>query len=125
MRLSTFLAVVLVVTFMPFDAALAKKSNPRVNLTIKDADVRDVLTFLAKQARTNIVMTESVTGNVTVSLKEVPVWSAMRAIMRAHGLDSLKRGNVLVVMTDAELAKRLQAERRKREANPPPVRILP
>ncbi len=121
-RLAAVLALLL--TTVP-DADAKRRAKRTVSLTIKDADVRDVLTYLAREANLNIVFSDAVRGKVTMSLKRVPIHTAVRVVMRARGLDAIREGNVYIVLTQAEYDRHLEAERAKFRAYPPPPRILP
>lgn len=94
--------------------AEAARRGPKVDLAVKDADVRDVLTFLAREAGMNLVMTPAVTGRVTVYLERVRVRTAMDAVLRIRGLDRLEEDGVLLVMTRDEMQRYLELERWRR-----------
>ncbi len=98
------------------DAARGKK----IDLAVKDADIRDVLTFLARQARTNLVMTEKVSGRVTVYLNQVRVADAIRAVAAVRGLDVSTLRGVVLVSTREEARKRLEHSRELRRLRRPP-----
>lgn len=119
------LAALTLLAIAPTDAEARRSKNPLVNLSIKDADVRQVLAFLAREGRMNVVMSESVSGKVSLYLKGVRLKSALRAVMHAAGLDSMRQGGIIVVMTRQEVMKHLDARRARFEAYPPPPRILP
>jgi type IV pilus assembly protein PilQ len=76
-----------------------------ITLTLKDADVKDVLrTFLAL-TQLNIVLDPSVSGSVTVELREVPWDQALDLILRINGLDYVLENNVLRVAPISKLAQ--------------------
>ncbi len=75
----------------------------RVNVSVKDADVRDVLTFLAREARSNLVMSPGVRGTVTLYLQDVSVTAAFASVVKVHGLDMSREGTVMIVMTRKEM----------------------
>jgi len=99
--IAALLACSLVVTA----PALRAAHSERVDLSVTDANIRDVLTFLAQQARVNLVMTEAVRGKVTVYLEDVRVDHAMDVILRVGGFVSVTRRGILVVMTRQEQAR--------------------
>jgi len=103
---------VLLATLLSVSALSGRPSNPPLNLSVKDADVRSVLAFIADSANMNLVMTDGVGGTVTVSLKKVRARAAFRAVLRAKGLEAEREGNVWVVMTAAEYAAWLERRRR-------------
>ena len=79
--------------------------GPRtVTMSVKNADVLDVLKLLANESGQNIVATQNVHGSVTVDLHNVPLKTALDLIVRSSGLDYRQVGNVYVVGTPADLA---------------------
>jgi type II secretory pathway component GspD/PulD (secretin) len=86
-------------------AAPARYGGPRtITLSVKNADVLDVLKLLANESGQNIVATQNVHGSVTVDLTDVPLKTALDLIVRSSGLDYRQVGNVYVVGTPADLA---------------------
>jgi type IV pilus assembly protein PilQ len=81
-----------------------------ITLTLKDADVKDVLRTFSALTQLNIVLDPSVGGSVTVELREVPWDQALDLILRINGLDYVLENNVLRV---APISK-LQAEQRNK-----------
>ncbi len=68
-------------------------------------DVGQVLRLLARQAKINLVVSEAVTGTVTMRLEDVTALQAIEIIVKAKGLFLDKIDNVYYVKTDAERAK--------------------
>jgi type IV pilus secretin PilQ/predicted competence protein len=86
-------------------AAPARYGGPRtITLSVKNADVLDVLKLLANESGQNIVATQNVHGSITVDLTNVPLKTALDLIVRSSGLDYRQVGNVYVVGTPADLA---------------------
>jgi hypothetical protein len=86
-------------------SAPARYGGPRtITLSVKNADVLDVLKLLANESGQNIVATQNVHGSVTVDLTDVPLKTALDLIVRSSGLDYRQVGNVYVVGTPADLA---------------------
>ena len=78
----------------------------KVSLDFQDVDVRTVLQILAKESGMNIVASDSVTGKMTLTLKDVPWDQALDLVMQARNLDMRKTGNVINVAPREEfLAK--------------------
>jgi type IV pilus assembly protein PilQ len=93
-----------------------------ITLTLKDADVKDVLRTFSALTQLNIVLDPSVGGSVTVELREVPWDQALDLILRINGLDYVLENNVLRVAPINKLAqeKAQQAafERERERARP-------
>jgi type IV pilus assembly protein PilQ len=103
------------------EVAPRRKANPlvdekpvytgeRLTLNFQDIDTRAVLQLLADASGQNIVVSDSVTGNVTLRLQNVPWDQALDIVLRTKGLDKRKDGNVIIVAPQAELATREKAE---------------
>ena len=75
----------------------------KVSLDFQDVDVRTVLQILAKESGMNIVASDSVTGKMTLTLKDVPWDQALDLVMQARNLDMRKTGNVINVAPRDEL----------------------
>jgi type IV pilus assembly protein PilQ len=77
----------------------------RVTFNFQDIPVRSVLQLLADVSNLNIVASDSVQGNVTLRLVNVPWDQALDVILRAKGLAKRQNGNVVWVAPQTELAK--------------------
>ena len=85
-------------------------TGERLTLNFQDIDTRAVLQLLADASGQNIVVSDSVTGNVTLRLQNVPWDQALDIVLRTKGLDKRKQDNVIIVAPQAELAAREKAE---------------
>ena len=81
---------------LPSNQNKSFKGN-KVSLDFQDVDVRTVLQILAKESGMNIVASDSVTGKMTLTLKDVPWDQALDLVMQARNLDMRKTGNVINV----------------------------
>lgn len=77
----------------------------KINYNFQDIPVRPVLQLIAEEANLNIVVADSVTGNVTIRLVDVPWDQALDLILQSKGLDKRQQGNVIWVAPQAEIAK--------------------
>ena len=78
----------------------------KISLNFQDIEVRAVLQLLADTSGQNLVISDSVHGNVTLTLQNVPWDQALDIVMQAKGLDMRQEGNVLVIAPAAEIAAR-------------------
>ncbi|HUA77637.1 MAG TPA: AMIN domain-containing protein, partial [Acetobacteraceae bacterium] len=85
-------------------------TGERLTLNFQDIDVRSVLQLLADTSGQNIVVSDSVTGNLTLRLQNVPWDQALDIVLRTKGLDKRRDGNVIIVGPTEELAAREKAE---------------
>lgn len=82
----------------------------KLSLNFQSIEVRALLQVIADFTNFNIVTSDTVTGNVTLRLKDVPWDQALDIIMQAKGLGVKKSGNVLWVAPKEELAAKDKAE---------------
>jgi len=85
-------------------------TGDELSLNFQEISVRSVLQLLADFTGLNIVVSDSVEGNLTLRLKEVPWDQALDIILRSEGLDKRRNGNVIFVAPRKEIAAREQAE---------------
>lgn len=71
--------------------------NEHVSLDFKDVPVRQVLQILAQAAQINLVVSDEVSGNVSVSLTDMPWIDAVDLILKIKGLGKSLENNVLLV----------------------------
>lgn len=94
----------------------------RVSFNFQDIPVRAVLQLIADVSGLNIVVSDSVSGNVTLRLQNVPWDQALDILLQAKSLDMRENGNVVWVAPATEIAAReqqlLQALKDKRELEP-------
>lgn len=82
----------------------------RLSLNFQDIEVRSVLQLLADFTDQNVVVSDSVDGEVTLRLKNVPWDQALDIILKSKGLAMRQNGNVLMVAPADEIAAREQLE---------------
>lgn len=85
-------------------AARAYSGRP-VTFNFQDVPVRTVLQLIAEESNLNIVASDTVQGNVTLRLVNVPWDQALDIVLRAKGLDKRREGGVVWVAPQQELAK--------------------
>ncbi|WP_242101371.1 MULTISPECIES: type IV pilus secretin PilQ family protein [unclassified Lysobacter] len=80
-------------------------TGKRLTFNFQDVSVRSVLQIIADEANLNIVAADTVQGNVTLRLLDVPWDQALDIVLQAKGLDKRRSGNVVWVAPQAEIAK--------------------
>ncbi|HEY5758892.1 MAG TPA: type IV pilus secretin PilQ [Steroidobacter sp.] len=94
----------------------------RLTLNFQDIETRAVLQLLADTSGQNMVISDSVAGNVTLRLQNVPWDQALDVVMRTKGLDSRQEGNVIFIAPANEIAARekelLTARKEAQELSP-------
>jgi type IV pilus assembly protein PilQ len=94
----------------------------RLTLNFQDIETRAVLQLLAETSGQNIVVSDTVQGNVTLRLQNVPWDQALDIVLRTKGLDKRQEGNVIYVAPAEELAARekqlLESQKAMTELSP-------
>lgn len=97
-------------------------AGEKLSLNFQNIEVRSVLQVIADFTGKNIVASDSVTGNITLRLKDVPWDQALDVIMKNKGLDKRVSGNVISVAPADEIVAKekaaLSAEQEKEELEP-------
>jgi type IV pilus assembly protein PilQ len=93
-----------------------------ISLSFQDIPVRTVLQIIADYNEFNLIISDTVTGNITLRLDGVPWDQALSIILKVKGLDKRMQGNILMVAPADELAAReaqtLQAKQQVEELAP-------
>jgi len=79
-------------------------SGEKLTLNFQKIDVREALNVIADFTELNIVISDTVKGNITLRLKDVPWDQAFDIILQSRGLDMRKNGNVIQVAPREEIA---------------------
>jgi len=96
----------------------------KLSLNFQNIEVRSLLQVIADFTNFNVVTSDSVTGNVTLRLKDVPWDQALDIILQAKSLGMRKTGNVLLIAPKDELSakEQVELESKKKIADLEPVR---
>lgn len=92
-----------------------KYKGKKINLTIKEADIQHVLTFLAKEGSVNIVASEDVKGKVTFHLENIPWDLALDMILKTQGYDYVREHGVFRVAPADDIQKEFEAELKRKQ----------
>lgn len=95
-----------------------------LSLNFQDIEVRAVLQIIADFTNLNVVVSDTVTGRITLRLKNVPWDQALDIIMQTKGLTQRQQGNVIYIAPTAEVTQRekLELEARKQQVELAPLR---
>lgn len=99
-------------------------TGEKLSLNFQDIDVRSVLQLIADFTDLNLVASDTVKGNITLRLQNVPWDQALDLVLKTKGLDKRKVGNVLLVAPADEIAarERQELESQKQIAELAPLR---
>ena len=90
----------------PVEVVQSNFKGEPISLDFQDVPVRQVLQIIAQVNSFNLVTTDTVTGNVTISLSGVPWDQALDMILKIKGLDKRLEGNILLIAPTEELTAR-------------------
>lgn len=99
-------------------------TGERLSLNFQDVEVRAILQVIADFTNINIIASDSVGGNLTLRLRDVPWDQALDIVLQVHGLDKRRSGNVIFVAPRKEMADRelLDLEAQLQVADMEPLR---
>jgi type IV pilus assembly protein PilQ len=99
-------------------------TGEKLSLNFQNIEVRAVLQVIADFTNLNIITSDTVSGNLTLRLKDVPWDQALDIILQAKGLDMRKTGNVVWIAPRDELAtkEKLALEAQSQIADLEPMR---
>ncbi|WP_427926876.1 type IV pilus secretin PilQ [Acinetobacter schindleri] len=102
--------------------AVQHYTGKKISLDFQDIEVRRVLQLLADFTDINMVAADSVQGNITLRLKEVPWDQALDIVLKTKNLDKRRNGNVIWIAPVSELIK---AEEEEAKALAQSVKLAP
>ena len=91
-------------------------NGEKLSLNFQNIEIRSLLQVIADFTNFNVVTSDTVTGSVTLRLKDVPWDQALDIILQAKGLGMRKAGNVLLIAPKDELAAKDKQELESRNA---------
>src|SRR5207253_7995519 len=93
----------------------ARYVGKRVTFEFKDIDIHNLLRIISEVAKKNMVVSDEVSGKVTIRLRNVPWDQALELILRSKGLGQEDLGNIIRVapLKTLEEESKLREERKK------------
>ncbi len=85
-------------------------TGEKLSLNFQDIDIRSVLQIIADVTDLNLVVSDTVGGNITLRLKNVPWDQALDLVLKTKSLDKRVIGNVMMIAPAAEIAERERFE---------------
>ncbi len=112
----------------PTDSLDASTNNTDLAFNFQDVSIKTLLQIIAKNSGINFIISDSVKGNMDLSLQKVSWQQALNVVLRANGLDSRQVDNVMIIAPIEELAandiKRLTAKQQMANLTPPDSVII-
>ncbi len=100
-----------------------------ISIQVKDAEIVDVINLISEEVGANLVLSEGVTGKVSIKLKQIPWDQALITIMKTRGLGYVRSGSVLRIAPLAELQAESQAatavQNARKSLTPYHVKVFP
>ncbi len=99
------------------DKSILEKEGKLISINFQDIPVRNVLQLIADYNQFNLVVSDSVEGNLTLRLDGVPWQQVLDIILQVKGLDKRVDGNVILVAPkdELDLREKQQLEKQKLE----------
>lgn len=104
-RLVTLASVALWLSTAPAHAQMVdiKKTHSDFSMEFRDAEIKDVLRAVGQAANLNMIVSDAVSGKVTLSIKDVDIWDALESILKTKGLTYVRDANMVRVVSLAEV----------------------
>ncbi len=99
----------------PPDKSILEKEGKLISINFQDIPVRNVLQLIADYNQFNLVVSDSVEGNLTLRLDGVPWQQVLDIILQVKGLDKRVDGNVILVAPTDELDLREKQQLEKQQ----------
>ncbi|GLQ74512.1 type IV pilus secretin PilQ [Vibrio sp. vnigr-6D03] len=94
----------------PEQASILEKDGKLISINFQDIPVRSVLQLIADYNEFNLVVSDSVSGNLTLKVDDVPWQQVLDIILKVKGLDKRVEGNVILVAPKEEFDSREQQD---------------
>jgi type IV pilus assembly protein PilQ len=95
-------ALWLIATPAPAQTVDIKKTHAEFSMEFRDAEIKDVLRAVGQAANLNMIVSDAVSGKVSLSIKDVDIWSALESILKTKGLTYVRDGNMVRVLAVSE-----------------------
>ena len=89
-------------------AAMKKLPTKRINLTMRQADLKAVLRAMAKSVDLNLLVKNELKGEISVDFRGVPWNQAFTGLLRTYGLSYIWEGDIIRVMTIEDIEQDLK-----------------
>jgi type IV pilus assembly protein PilQ len=103
-RLVTLASVALWLIAAPAPAQTVdiKRTHAEFSMEFRDAEIKDVLRAVGQAANLNMIVSDAVSGKVSLSIKDVDIWTALESILKTKGLTYVRDGNMVRVLSVSE-----------------------
>ena len=104
-RLATLAGLALWLIASPAHAQTVdiKKTHSEFSMEFRDAEIKDVLRAVGQAANLNMIVSDGVSGKVSLSIKNVDIWNALESILKTKGLTYVRDANMVRILSLAEV----------------------
>jgi len=97
------LALWLIAAPAPAQTVDIQKTHSAFSMEFRDAEIKDVLRAVGQAASLNMIVSDGVSGKVSLSIKNVDIWNALESILKTKGLTYVRDANMVRVVSLAEV----------------------
>ncbi len=104
-RLATLAGLALWLIAAPAHAQTVdiKRTHSEFSMEFRDAEIKDVLRAVGQAANLNMIVSDGVSGKVSLSIKNVDIWNALESILKTKGLTYVRDANMVRILSLAEV----------------------
>ena len=104
-RLATLAGLALWLIAAPAHAQTVdiNRTHSEFSMEFRDAEIKDVLRAVGQAANLNMIVSDGVSGKVSLSIKNVDIWNALESILKTKGLTYVRDANMVRILSLAEV----------------------
>ena len=104
-RLATLAGLALWLIAAPAHAQTVdiNRTHSEFSMEFRDAEIKDVLRAVGQAANLNMIVSDAVSGKVSLSIKNVDIWNALESILKTKGLTYVRDANMVRIVSLAEV----------------------
>ena len=100
-----------------------------ISIEVNEANIRNVLEFIANDSGLNLILSDAVTGNVSLKLREIPWDQAFLVVLQMKKLGYIRNGNILMVDSAEAIRDEIKSKKEfldsKKALEPLQIQIIP
>ena len=104
-------------------------SGKPISIEVTEANIRDVLEFIANDSGLNLILSDAVSGTISLRLREIPWDQAFLVVLQLKKLGYIKNGNILIVDSVSAIRSEIQDRKNlldsKKALEPLQIQIIP
>jgi len=101
----------------------------KISIEILDGSIRDVINFISEESGVNLVLSDEITGKISVKLRQIPWDQALVVIMQTKQLGYIRQGNILRISTLASIRAETDSAKQlldaQKQLEPLKVKVFP